>query len=67
MSLLNPVVTCGYVNAVYSTTVRYVVNKRFFSARGLLSACILAVFFFFVLFVYLCTYIVSFSCKSGQH
>jgi len=28
VSLLNPIVTCGYVNTVY--TVCYVVNNRFF-------------------------------------
>jgi len=49
MSLLNPVVTCGYVN-----TVCYVVNNRFFSAHGLLSTCILAVFFFLFFLCILC-------------
>ena len=47
-----------------------VVNKRFFSAHGLFSTYVLAVFFsffsFFMLFVYLCTCIVSFSCKGGR-
>ena len=40
------------------------------STYGHLSACILAVFFLFffdMLFVYLCTCIVSFSGKGGQH
>ena len=53
MSLLNPVVTCGYVNTVY--TMCYVNNKRFLSAHALLSACILAVFFsFFSLLCFQC-------------
>jgi len=46
MSSLNPVVT------VY--TVCYVNNKRFFSVHALLSACVLAVFFFFPLLCFLC-------------
>ena len=50
MSLLNPVVTCGYVNIV-----RYVVNNGFFSAHGLLSTCILAMFFLlFLCFLCIC-------------
>jgi len=35
----------------------------FFSAHGLFSACILAVFFFFMLFVHLCSCIISFRPK----
>jgi len=45
MSLLNPVVTCGYVNTAYA--VFYVINKTFF-LRMHLSACILAVYLIFL-------------------
>jgi len=54
-SLLDPVVTCGYVNTAY--TVCYVVNKRFFSAHALLSACIQAVAFFFFFFYAFCVFV----------
>jgi len=46
MSLLNPVVTCGYVNTAYRPTLCY--------AHALLSVCILAVFFFFYAFRAFC-------------
>jgi len=64
MSLLNLVVTCGYLN-----TVCCVVNSRFLCTWTLVNLYISCVFLFppFMLFVYLCTCIVSFSCKGGQH
>jgi len=50
MSLLNPVVTCGYVNTVH--TVCYVVNKSFFLHMDSCQLCFS--FFSFLCFLCIC-------------
>ena len=68
-SLLDPVVTCGYVNTAY--TVCYVVNERFFfctcSLVSLYTSCGF-LFFLFLCFLCICVPVLyHLSCKGSQH
>ena len=67
MYLAHHLIQLWYVDML-TQFVLCVVNDFFSLAHELLLACVLAVFFFFLMFfVHLCTCIISLSCKGGQH